>query len=279
MLGSKLFFTACDANSDYELYYLDLSNDQSTPVKININPTTQGNAWATSSSPIWLTNFNNKIYFSAFEPTNGRELWSTDGITTALCANINPDFPEISKVNSSHPNDTASYTAAPYHYESKVETRGFYVFNNYMYFMADDGSHGFELWRSNGTTTELVSDMVAGSGSSYPSDFLAANGILFFAAQDPTNGRELWRYPGLLQLKRGAEEEEISDNISIYPNPSSEYITIPNYQGDIEIFNSMGISILKTNLIQGSRIWVNNFENGIYFIRTENDFLKLIVNK
>jgi ELWxxDGT repeat protein len=275
MLGSKLFFTACDANLDYELYSLDLSNDGSTPVKIDINTTYPGTPKAISSSPIWLTNFNNKIYFSAYEPTNGREMWVTDGTTTSLFANINPDYPELSQVNSSNPNDTAS-TA----YESKVETRGFYINNGYMYFMADDGSHGFELWRSNGTTTtELVSDIVPGTTSSYPSDFLAANGILYFAAQTPAYGRELWRYPGLIQLKQSVEEEEIFNDITIYPNPASEYISIPNYVGEVEVFNSIGMSVLKVNLTQGSRIWVNEFENGIYFIRTENDLLKFIVNK
>ena len=39
----------------------------------------------------------------------------------------------------------------------------FVVVGEYLYFVADDGTHGFELWRTDGVTTELLADLRAGA--------------------------------------------------------------------------------------------------------------------
>ena len=41
-----------------------------------------------------------------------------------------------------------------------------------IYFVADDGVHGFELWKSNGASagTQLVKDIWPGGRSSYPNN-------------------------------------------------------------------------------------------------------------
>src|SRR4051794_4235584 len=63
-----------------------------------------------------------------------------------------------------------------------------------LYFAANDGSSGLELWRSDGTPagTALVKDISPGSGGSGPSGLTNVSGTLYFTANDATNGVELW---------------------------------------------------------------------------------------
>ena len=68
-----------------------------------------------------------------------------------------------------------------------------------LFFVANDGVHGDELWRSNGTPagTVQVSDIAIGPTSSLPDQFTAAgSSTLYFVAEDGIWGRELWRTDG-----------------------------------------------------------------------------------
>ena len=60
-----------------------------------------------------------------------------------------------------------------------------------MFFTADDGMHGTELWKSNGSSTGsvLVKDVRSGDYSSNPSSLTAVGRTLFFTAQDGTRPR------------------------------------------------------------------------------------------
>jgi ELWxxDGT repeat protein len=75
----------------------------------------------------------------------------------------------------------------------------FFAFGGYLYFQGNDVTHGAELWRTNGTTTELVEDINtadSGAGSSYPYGFTALGDWLYFRADDGLVGSELWRTNG-----------------------------------------------------------------------------------
>jgi len=71
--------------------------------------------------------------------------------------------------------------------------------SNTLFFNADDGIHGRELWKSDGTAagTVMVKDIDEGSGHAlYPTPFVVLNGTIFFIAEDGVHGRELWKSDG-----------------------------------------------------------------------------------
>lgn len=74
----------------------------------------------------------------------------------------------------------------------------FIAFNNMLFFTANNGTSGIELWKSNGTSTgtSLVMDINSGAGSSSPSHLTVVGGVLYFSATNGTNGVELWRSNG-----------------------------------------------------------------------------------
>ena len=71
------------------------------------------------------------------------------------------------------------------------------VFNGVLYFAADDGTNGSELWKYDGVNPpSLADDILAGSAGSYPSDFTVYDGKLYFEADDGVDGDELWVFDG-----------------------------------------------------------------------------------
>jgi ELWxxDGT repeat protein len=112
-----------------------------------------------------------RVFFSADDGSNGRELWGTDG--TAAGTWLVKDI-RAGGLSS--------------------DVRDIVCVGNRVVFRANDGVHGNEIWASDGTAagTVLLKDIRPGTTGSDPSEVIVFGGRAFFAANDGTNGVELW---------------------------------------------------------------------------------------
>jgi ELWxxDGT repeat protein len=81
-----------------------------------------------------------------------------------------------------------------------LDSRPVYLtpFDNALYFVANDGMHGQELMRYDGTSAgiTLVKDINPGPAGSISTALVVSNGSLYFGAWDPVNGNALWKSDG-----------------------------------------------------------------------------------
>ncbi len=175
VVEDRLFFVANDGIHGEALWSSDGTKEGTALVK-DIIP-------GTGSTPLtYLTAANSMLFFITNDGIHGEELWSSDGTAdgTVLVKDIYPG--EYDSINY--------YGRFP-----------FTAFEDNLFFIANDGAHGDELWRSDGTEagTVLVKDIYPGLGAAldyFDTSLIVANDLLFFQANDLVNGQELWRSDG-----------------------------------------------------------------------------------
>jgi ELWxxDGT repeat protein len=93
------------------------------------------------------------------------------------------------------------------------------AFGDAIFFNANEGTNGYELWKSDGTATgtALVKD-INSSGSSSPRYLTAVGNTLFFVANNGDNGYELWKSDGtaagtvlVKDIRPGSDGSSLSD--------------------------------------------------------------------
>src|SRR5918998_1556573 len=141
-----------------------------------------------SSAPDNVLRKRNVIYFQATTAKHGVELWKSDG--TARGTTIVKDINTIP--GNSNPNDTTGAV------NRSAEVEKLFVVGKTLYFRANDGKRGVELWKSDGTRsgTTLLKDINAGPAGSDPDQLTAFGGVLLFTADDGVHGSEMWGSDG-----------------------------------------------------------------------------------
>ena len=174
---NKYYFNGINASGE-ELWVTD-GTTGGTALIMNIN------SGAANSSPQYFYEYNNTLYFFANDGIHGVELWKSDGsgAGTVLLKDINPGTG-----SSISPNSPVSY----------------FVQNGKLYFTADNGVNGTELWVTDGTEegTVMVKDINPGANPSNPIMFYQYGSVVLFSVStgQPVAGlfydQELWKTDG-----------------------------------------------------------------------------------
>ena len=210
------------------------------------------------------------IYFTADDNESGRELWKFDLVQSSSAgADMIKDIYEGS--DDSFDIDTnAEFTQ----------------FGDAVYFAADDGITGLELWKTNGTTasTVLVRNMDLNANSSNPKHLTVVNNeFLYFVADDGSHGRELWQSNGTWQgtnlFSDILDGEDSSNPRHLMEFDNGLYLVANNGTQDIIVFfiseeeyhiPSMYEDMIEMNITNPSKGII--FNDSIYFTADEGLF-------
>ena len=171
-----ILFAGADAGNGLELWRSD-GAAASTGLLMDINP------GRNSSNPGGMVALGPWVYFFADDGVRGFELWRTDGTTarTELVADICP----------------GSCDGLPGRYGGARSRRFATPLGDELYFTGNDGTHGWELWRTDGTPagTSMVVDLWPGGYGTGPLELTVLDGVLYFSTADAGPAR-LWRSDG-----------------------------------------------------------------------------------
>ncbi len=174
MVGRRVFFAVNDGTHGNELWTSD-GTTAGTMLVEDINPGPSDSI--SGFIPGIFTAANGTLFFPATDGTHGTELWKSDGTVagTAMVKDVNPGAGDGFGLGFGFITDV----------------------NGTVYFAGNDGSHGFELWKSDGTAagTVMVKD-INPAGDAVQGPMINVNGTLFFSADDGTHGFELWKSDG-----------------------------------------------------------------------------------
>lgn len=207
-VNGEVFFAATDGVNGRQLWKTDGTRDGTRLVKEK-GPHPEGA----------FVRVNDTLFFAAQDEEHGVELWRSDGSAagTALVKDINPMWNGAAPQSLTSANGllffTAGYGSDYGLWRSDGTSEGtirltagrqydsiqyLTEVNGMLYFAADDGLAGKELWKSDGSLagTVMVKDINPGAVGSAPSDLVRFAEALYFSADDGRNGRELWRSDG-----------------------------------------------------------------------------------
>lgn len=230
--GNLIFHAFTDTYGE-ELYITD-GTEAGTRLLIDICP------GSTGSRPEYLTAAEGKVWFSADDGTHGQELWVTDGTTenTQMILNI----------NTHTSGGTGSY---PKYFTS---------FNGKVYFSADDGDNGSQLYVTDGTTggTRMVKLLGPSSKDATPHDLIVFADRLYFSAYIRDGNRLIYRTDGTeggTELFPAIQEGETGNNKPLIVFNNRLFSWIDNSANGAELWSTDGTeggTILVKDIRPGS---------------------------
>ena len=238
-IGANIYFVARDGIHGYELWKTDGTAVGTQMVK-DIDPDNNNNG-----GPYALTEFNGFLYFVHSEGTpTSSQIWKTDGteVGTIKVSNIpNAYFSGSSEMFS---------------------------FNNVLYFNFYNQDFGTELWKlDSNDNMSLLADITPGTEGSFPNGFFEFNGYIYFTAvlNNVPSGYKTYK---IADQSLSVETIKKTNKISIFPNPTSDFININTDEitnFNIQIYDIVGKQI--GNYKNQKAIDISNFTAGMYLIK------------
>ncbi len=188
--NNKIYFTVAETLFDNELW----STDGTTTAMVkDINPGANG------SNPIIMNSvvLQGKLVFMASTDDSGYELWTTDGTAdgTTMLKDLNTNAGEGSNPilfpawNSDLDKPTPGGDLSLDGLDRTLN------YNGYIFFAADNGTNGIELYKTDGTAgnTTMIDDInPTGDGIGASFSYLYTSSGLVFSGNDGVNGDAPW---------------------------------------------------------------------------------------
>jgi ELWxxDGT repeat protein len=162
------------------------------------------------SKPAFLTDVNGTLFFAANAPYSGYELWKSNGeeagtvkVKEITAGNDGTVFNYLFNSNGTllfitdngkklwKSNGTDAGTVILRDFGDGTIYNNFVNYKGFTYFVANDPVNGDGLWRTDGTTFELVRAMSLNLGSQTAFEVVLFKGSLFFTANN-----QLWKSDG-----------------------------------------------------------------------------------
>ena len=123
-------------------------------------------------------------------------------------------------------------------------------------FLGDDGQHGRQLWRSDGTEpgTFRLTDL-----GNTPALMTGAGAMLFFRGEDPASGGELWKTDGTLQGTGLVKDIWPGDHFGVWP---SEIVPVGSTVYFLGVTPDEGVELWKSDGTPGGTVLVRDVNPG-----------------
>jgi len=274
---NKIFFCGYDPKGVTGVFYYDPALD--------IVKQTPSNDTSNFLDPSYINVCYDKLYFAAWSPGHGKELYVYDGKQPPVrLSDINPGpgyafplfnynarqcmigykgavyftaakdslHPQLYKYNPNAP-ISVSNPSFVYNINAPIDASiQFIAYDNKLYFAGSDSLHGTELWMYDGIHDPMmVADINRGKTSSTPRSFAIYNNGLYFTASDSATGAELYLlgFPtGIIQVSKAA-------HVHVYPVPANSVLHFEielktGYSFALVLTDITGRSVYKSNMNQ-----------------------------
>jgi ELWxxDGT repeat protein len=223
--NGKLFYNAFSAGAQTQLWVYD--GAASTFARVRPSPTSVGSQLYCSTPAV----LNERVIWGAdIDQSQDGELWSTDGTQSGTL-----------RIKDILPGHKGSYPTGM--------TAGPSAFGPRIYFSANDGATGRELWMTDGTSngTILVKDIHPGIAGSFPQSFVVVGDRVYFLASDGVHGLEWWVTDGT-----HSGTHMVAD---IYPGPAASTYLLSGNSNLPKVFdNKLYIAADSPGI--GRELWV-----------------------